>query len=35
MWATIAIIFVSLLVGYIISNKKEEKNPVGNMARRA
>lgn len=25
MWATIAIIFVSLLVGYIISNKKEEK----------
>lgn len=25
MWATIAIIFVSLLVGYIISNQKEEK----------
>ena len=25
MWTTIVIIFVSLLVGYIISNKKEEK----------
>ena len=24
MWATIAIIFVSLLVGYIISNKEEK-----------